>query len=284
MLRCDRITKNYGKKTVLNGFSMEFHNGVYGVLGPNGAGKSTLFRIISGILAPTDGCVTWNGVDIHELGSKYRTCLGILPQQMPFYPWMRGSEYLEYIHDLKGLPRTQREKDVQTMLEKVELQDESKKKIREYSGGMKQRLGIAQAVMGAPQLILLDEPTAGLDPRQRTLFKNIIRDMSAVSTIILCTHIISDLSSLADKILMLQYGNLIEAGEPNALTRQLVGKVWWMPESDDMLIQYPDATRMLLNGEAGLRIISESDLSSVGTQVEPSLEDLYQYHFKEASQ
>ena len=284
MLKCDRLTKVYGKKTVLNGFSMEFHHGVYGVLGPNGAGKSTLFRIISGILMPTGGRVTWNGADIHALGTEYRACLGILPQQMPFYPWMKGHEYLEYIHDLKGLPRAQREKDVQTMLEKVELQDEANKKIRAYSGGMKQRLGIAQALLGAPQLILLDEPTAGLDPRQRALFKNLVRELSSVSTIILCTHIISDLSSLAEEILMLQCGNLIEAGEPNALTRQLAGKVWWIPESDDLMIRYPDATRMLMNGEAGLRIISESALSGDGVPVEPSLEDLYQYHFKEASQ
>lgn len=284
MLKCDRLTKVYGKKTVLNGFSMEFHHGVYGVLGPNRAGKSTLFRIISGILSPTEGCVTWNGTDIHALGAEYRACLGILPQQMPFYPWMKGYEYLEYIHDLKGLSHAQREKDVWAMLEKVELQNEGKKKIRAYSGGMKQRLGIAQALLGAPQLILLDEPTAGLDPRQRALFKNLVRELSSVSTIILCTHILSDLSSLAEEILMLQCGNLIEAGKPDTLTRQLKGKVWWVPESDDLLIRYPNAARMLMNGEAGLRILSDSELSSDGIQVEPSLEDLYQYLFKETTQ
>ena len=112
MLKCDGITKVYGKKTVLSNFSMEFGAGVYGVLGPNGAGKSTLFRIVAGILLPTAGTVTWNGVEIHKLGAEYRTGLGVLPQQMPFYSWMKGREYLEYIHELKGLPRLQRKSDV----------------------------------------------------------------------------------------------------------------------------------------------------------------------------
>ena len=284
MLRCDGITKVYGKKTVLSNFSMEFGAGVYGILGPNGAGKSTLFRIIAGILLPAAGTVTWNGVEIHKLGAEYRTGLGVLPQQMPFYPWMKGREYLEYIHELKGLPRAQRKNDVETMLGKVELLVDAEKKIRAYSGGMKQRLGIAQALLGNPRLILLDEPTAGLDPRQRVVFKNIVREISATCTVILCTHIISDLSALAETILMLQSGNLIAVGSPDVLTGQLAGKVWWLSETEENLMQYPNATRMLMNGQAGLKVIAESNPPANGIQIAPSLEDLYQYHFKEASQ
>lgn len=284
MLRCDKVSKAYGGKTVLNSFSMEFHNGVYGVLGPNGAGKTTLFRIIAGILMPTEGLVTWNGEDIQKLGFDYRSGLGVLPQQMPFYPWMRGDEYLEYIHNLKGLPSSRRKSDVAMMLEKVELQNDARKKIRAYSGGMRQRLGIAQAMLGSPRLMLLDEPTAGLDPRQRTVFKNIVREISASCTVILCTHIISDLSYLAETILMLQKGVLIEEGGPSVLTQKLAGKVWWLPESEENLIRYPDATRMLMNERPGLRILSESERPTDGVQIEPSLEDLYQYHFKEAAQ
>ena len=284
MLKCDGITKVYGKKTVLSNFSMEFGAGVYGVLGPNGAGKSTLFRIVAGILLPAAGTVTWNGVEIHKLGAEYRTGLGVLPQQMPFYSWMKGREYLEYIHELKGLPRLQRKSDVETMLGKVELLGDAEKKIRAYSGGMKQRLGIAQALLGNPRLILLDEPTAGLDPRQRVVFKNIVREISATSTVILCTHIISDLSALAETILMLQSGNLIAVGSPEVLTGQLAGKVWWLSETEENLMQYPNATRMLMNGQAGLKVIVESNPPANGIQSAPSLEDLYQYHFKEASQ
>lgn len=284
MLRCDKVSKAYGGKTVLNSFSMEFHNGVYGVLGPNGAGKTTLFRIIAGILMPTEGLVTWNGEDIQKLGFDYRSGLGVLPQQMPFYPWMRGDEYLEYIHNLKGLPSSRRKSDVAMMLEKGELQNDARKKIRAYSGGMRQRLGIAQAMLGSPRLMLLDEPTAGLDPRQRTVFKNIVREISASCTVILCTHIISDLSYLAETILMLQKGVLIEEGGPSVLTQKLAGKVWWLPESEENLIRYPDATRMLMNERPGLRILSESERPTDGVQIEPSLEDLYQYHFKEAAQ
>ena len=284
MLKCDGITKVYGKKTVLSNFSMEFGAGVYGVLGPNGAGKSTLFRIVAGILLPTAGTVTWNGVEIHKLGAEYRTGLGVLPQQMPFYSWMKGREYLEYIHELKGLPRLQRKSDVETMLGKVELLGDAEKKIRAYSGGMKQRLGIAQALLGTPRLILLDEPTAGLDPRQSVVFKNIVREISVTSTVILCTHIISDLSALAETILMLQSGNLIAVGSPDALTGQLAGKVWWLSETEENLMQYPNATRMLMNGQAGLKVIAESTPPANGIQIAPSLEDLYQYHFKEASQ
>lgn len=284
MLRCDCITKKYGENIVLSRFSMEFSNGIYGVLGPNGAGKSTLFRIIAGILAPNGGRVTWNGEDIHMLGGAYRTNLGVLPQYVPVYPWMKGAEYLEYIHDLKGLPASGRKSDIENILRKVELWGEAQKKIRAYSGGMKQRLGIAQAILGSPKLILLDEPTAGLDPRQRAIFKNIVRGMASGSIIILCTHIISDLTSLADNILILRKGHVIETGKPNELVAKLAGKVWWIPESDDMLISYPNATRMLLDGAPGLRIVNNMEPLPFAKRMEPSLEDLYQFHFEEAPQ
>jgi len=284
MLLCEGLTKKYGKNVALNRFSLEFKNGIYGVLGPNGAGKSTLFRIIAGILSPTEGCVKWNGKDINMLGSDYRVNLGVLPQHFPCYPWMRGAEYLEYIHDMKGLASDSRKVDVETVLKKVELWGDAQKKIRAYSGGMRQRLGIAQAILGEPKLMLLDEPTAGLDPRQRIIFKNIIREMASDSIVILCTHIISDLTSLAEQILVLHNGQLLDNGKPDELLAKLAGQIWWVPESEDTIFKYPNATRVLFEGKAGLRIIGDIGSAPHARPVEPTLEDLYQYHFKEASQ
>ncbi len=284
MLRCEGLTKKYGKTTALNQFSLEFRNGIYGVLGPNGAGKTTLFRLVAGILAPTEGCVRWNDTEIHRLGGEYRAKLGVLPQRVPCYPWMKGAEYLAYMHDMKGLPAHSRKADVEATLKKVELWDDAQKKIRAYSGGMRQRLGIAQAILGSPRLMLLDEPTAGLDPRQRVIFKNIVREMAQDSIVILCTHIISDLTSLAEQILILQSGRLIEHGQPDELLARLEGKTWWIPESEDCMLKYPDATRVLLEGKAGLKILGSIGDDPLARPLEPTLEDLYQFHFKEASQ
>ena len=206
----DRLTKQFQNKIAVDRVSLRLNNGVYGLLGTNGAGKTTLMRMLCGILQPTSGTIAFDGMDVSEEG--YRAILGYLPQDFGYYPEFTAMDFLLYMAALKGLPKHSAKRRANELLELVGLQEMGRKKIKTFSGGMKQRLGIAQALLNNPKLLILDEPTAGLDPKERVRFRNLIGQLGKDSIVLLSTHIVSDIEHIADEVLMMKNGNLIYHG------------------------------------------------------------------------
>lgn len=210
-LSIDRLTKQYQNKIAVDRISLRLNTGIYGLLGANGAGKTTLMRMVCGILKPTSGTITFDGIDVSE--ERYRSMLGYLPQDFGYYPEFTGEDFLLYMAALKGMRKPQARRKTVELLKLVSLHDVAKKKINTYSGGMKQRLGIAQALLNQPKLLVLDEPTAGLDPKERVRFRDLIKDLGKDSIVLLSTHIVSDIEHIADDILMMKSGQLIYQGK-----------------------------------------------------------------------
>ena len=206
----DRVTKQYQNKIAVDRITLGLRPGVIGLLGANGAGKTTLMRMICGILRPTNGTITFDGIDVSE--EDYRDVLGYLPQDFGYYPNFTGRKFLEYMATLKGIDRKTAERKIDELLMLVNLTDVQNKKVKTYSGGMKQRLGIAQAVLNDPKILVLDEPTAGLDPKERVRFRNLIAELGNDRIVILSTHIVSDVEQIANRILMIKEGQLIYDG------------------------------------------------------------------------
>ena len=206
----DRLTKQFQNKIAVDRVSLRLNNGVYGLLGTNGAGKTTLMRMLCGILQPTSGTIAFDGMDVSEEG--YRAILGYLPQDFGYYPEFTAMGFLLYMAALKGLPKHSAKRRANELLELVGLQEMGRKKIKTFSGGMKQRLGIAQALLNNPKLLILDEPTAGLDPKERVRFRNLIQQLGEDSIVLLSTHIVSDIEHIADEVLMMKDGTLIYHG------------------------------------------------------------------------
>lgn len=214
------VSKHYGKKQALNNFSFTFTNGIYGLLGPNGAGKTTLMNIITDNLKPDKGNshINWNGNNIYTLGKEFRKQIGFMPQQQNLYDNMTAFDFLSYISALKNINKKEASIEIEELLKRVELDDSSNKKIGGFSGGMKQRVLIASALLGSPKLLIMDEPTAGLDPKQRVIIKRLVSELSDDMIIIISTHIISDIENIAKEILLLKNGSIIKSGTVQELT------------------------------------------------------------------
>ena len=217
MLELCNISKKYKEKIALNDVSLKLDNGIYGLLGPNGAGKSTLMNIITGNLEPTEGTIKWEGTEVKELGSNYRSLLGYAPQQQGMYETFSGRRFLSYMATLKGIQKSSMEDEINRVLLYVNMVEKSNQKIGTYSGGMKQRILIAQAIIGNPKLVILDEPTAGLDPKERVRIRERIAELSKDKIILVSTHVVSDIESIAKKIILIKTGKIIDYANVNGL-------------------------------------------------------------------
>lgn len=217
MLELFEITKKYKDKLALNSISLTLDNGIYGLLGPNGAGKSTLMNIITGNIQPSSGTISWNGEDIKQLKSEYRSILGYAPQQQGLYNSFSGRRFLSYMATLKGISKKEMPYEIDRALSYVNMTEKADKAIGTYSGGMKQRILIAQAILGDPKMIILDEPTAGLDPKERVRIRERIEALSGDKIILVSTHVVSDIESIANEIILIKSGNIIDRDTVNAL-------------------------------------------------------------------
>ena len=217
MLELCNISKKYNEKIALKDVSLKLDNGIYGLLGPNGAGKSTLMNIITGNLEPTEGTIKWDGKEVKELGSNYRSLLGYAPQQQGMYETFSGRRFLSYMATLKGISKSSMEDEINRVLLYVNMVEKSNQKIGTYSGGMKQRILIAQAIIGNPKLVILDEPTAGLDPKERVRIRERIAELSKDKIILVSTHVVSDIESIAKKIILIKTGEIIDYANVRSL-------------------------------------------------------------------
>ena len=210
MLELQNISKYYGARQALDRVSLTLENGIYGLLGPNGAGKSTLMNIITGNLKPTSGIVLWDGKDTRDMGADYRSLLGYAPQQQGLYDTFTGIRFLSYMATLKGIPKNEQKSEIRRVLDDVNLTEKAYRPIGTYSGGMKQRILVAQAILGDPRLVVLDEPTAGLDPKERVRIRENIRNISGDKIILVSTHVVSDIESIANEIILLREGKIVD--------------------------------------------------------------------------
>lgn len=275
------ITKYYGKKAALNDVSINLEQGIYGLLGANGAGKSTLLNIITTSLAATNGTVLWNGEDIRNKKSGYLNKLGYMPQTPRFYKNYTAEEFLKYIAALKKVKTGLNEK-IDELLEFVNLSDSKKAKIGTFSGGMLQRMGIAQALINDPEVLILDEPTAGLDPKERIRFRNLVSSVSKDRIIILATHIVPDIEYIANRVIILDSGNVVRNENPAELCREIDDCVWSveLDENQAMEMMSTEKVSNVLgeNGRYFLRVISKTPPHQTAKQVQPTLEDVFLFH------
>ncbi len=284
-LRLDRITKQYKNKIAVDRLTLTLTCGVYGLLGANGAGKTTLMRMICGILKPTSGEVKFNGIDVAE--ESYRDALGYLPQDFGYYPEFSAQDFMYYMASLKGLTKAQAKSKTKELLEIVSLADVAKKKIKTYSGGMKQRLGIAQALLNNPKILVLDEPTAGLDPKERVRFRNLISELGKDRIVLLSTHIVSDVENIAGTILVMKDGQMLHNGALEHIIKAIEGKVFECvvdnKTAENLMATYP-VINLRAEGESTfLRLVCEGKPHDAAVSVSATLEDLYLYYFSEVS-
>jgi ABC-2 type transport system ATP-binding protein len=265
----------------LRNFSLDIKPGILGLLGPNGAGKSTFMRMLATITKPTDGTILWNEVDIVKSPDTLRAMLGYLPQDFGVYPNLTAMEFLEYMAAIKGLNSATTKKRIDELLLLVNLKDAAKRPLGGYSGGMKQRVGIAQALLNDPQLLIVDEPTVGLDPEERVRFRNLLSDLSGERIVILSTHIVSDVEATATRIALVNKGRLLCEAAPEELLRELEGKVWeWTVSSDDLpALKQKHIVSGTIRRSDGVqvRVVSPSQPEVQARSVGPNLEDAYLY-------
>ena len=271
-LYLNRVTKQYGNKIACDRISLRMKSGVYGLLGANGAGKTTLMRMICGVMTPTSGEITYDGIDVRQ--EAYRDVLGYLPQNFGYYPDFRVQDFMMYLAALKGLPKNPACERTASLLR--------------LSGGMKQRLGIAQALLNDPKILILDEPTAGLDPKERVKFRNLISRLGQDRIVLLSTHIVSDVEYIAGEILMMKDGQILHQGSRDEIIRTIHGKIWecCVPETNAEQLCTEHTVINLRNSgkDIILRVISDAIPRENAVSAEPTLEDLYLYYFQEEAE
>lgn len=293
-LAIKNVSKNYGKVQALSHISLKLQEGVYGLLGPNGAGKSTLIQIITGNLKPSEGNIYFNGKEIQKEGKNYKRILGYAPQSQGLYDMFTAEKFLEYIALLKEMKKTEISRQVAEILETVGLTEARDRKLGGFSGGMKQRILIGQALLGNPQILILDEPTAGLDPKERIRIRNFISRISKDKIVLIATHVVSDIETIAREIILLGKGNLMGQGTPENLCKNLAGNVWECTIHSE---QYPmlEEKGMVSNvqempgGTIHVRFLSEeASISSLQADfidvrpVFPNIQDVYLNIFSES--
>ena len=278
-LTIERLSKRYGLHWALRELSLRCEPGMLGLVGPNGAGKTTLMRMIATLLEPTEGTIRWNGQDIRTHGQTLRQVLGYLPQDFGIYPEFTGRQFLCYLAAMKGLPSSLVHRRVDEVVEIVNLEQEADRKLPTYSGGMKQRIGIAQALLNDPELLIVDEPTAGLDPAERVRFRTLLASLTSNRIIILSTHIISDVEAVANRLMILQGGRVLTDTTPESLLAHTAGHVWSVTTDQATALQlqatYQVSTMINQMNGITLRIVSATRPHETAVVIDPSLEEAY---------
>lgn len=284
-LKLENLTKKYKDVTAADHINCTMSNGVYGLLGSNGAGKSTLIRMICTLIRPDEGRILCNGKDIRKMDQAYRRILGYLPQEFGFYPDFTAEEYLLYIAAIKGLRPALARKRTYELLRRVGMEKYRKKKMKRFSGGMKRRIGIAQAMLNDPKILILDEPTAGLDPNERIRLRNLLSELSRDRLVLLSTHIVSDVEYIANEILLMKEGRIMAAGTAASLIRSVPDRVYVcrVPENqvEDFLKRYRVANVRTTPEGAELRILAAHPPFAGAKCAETTMEDVFLYYFGE---
>jgi ABC-type multidrug transport system ATPase subunit len=279
MLTVSDVTKSYGKKVAIENINLDLNNGLYGLLAPNGAGKTTLIKMITTLLNPTSGEILYNGVEIQKMGAEYRSLVGYLPQKFGYYKNNTPIQYLDYLAALKGMPTNGLKQRINEVIEQVGLTDSANVKMKKFSGGMLQRVGIAQAILADPKILVLDEPTAGLDPKERVRFRNIISALSKDRIVILSTHIVSDIESIANRVIMIKDKHIYKNDTVTEICSELDGCVFETSLSDD---DYTDFEKKYLVLSARqehdgmtVRFYSDDKTDINARKCTPNLEDVF---------
>ncbi len=283
-LSIEHVSKQFKDMKAVDDFTLHLTPGIWGLLGANGAGKTTLMRMIAGIMDPTGGKILYDGIPISELGEKYRDIFGYLPQEFGFYPEFTVKDYLEYVAVLKGLPDREIRKKIHELLELLTLSHVKNKKIAKLSGGMKRRVGIAQALLNEPEVLILDEPTSGLDPGERVRFRKLLSEFAHDRIVLISTHIVSDVEYIATQNAIMKGGRLLAAGSTEELIHMIDGKVWTTRIPMSRLSEYENKLLIVNlrneeNGQLTIRYLADEPYTDTSVSVTPHLEDLYLWLF-----
>lgn len=283
-LKIEHLSKQFKDKKAVDDACITLTPGVWGLLGANGAGKTTLMRMIADIMTPTSGAIYYDGADIRKMGESYRNIFGFLPQDFGYSRDFSVKDYLEYVAALKDVPARETTKKINYLLDILTLSDVKRKKIAKLSGGMKRRVGIAQAMLNDPKILVMDEPTAGLDPGERVRFRNFISEFSHDRIVLISTHIVSDIEYIATRNAIMKAGKIVDIGTTDELVKEIEGKVWTCSVPDGDLSSYEMRLRVINqrgedNGQVSIRYLSETPEISGAVAVSPRLEDLYLWYF-----
>ena len=283
-LKIEHLTKQFKDKMAVDDASLTLTPGVWGLLGANGAGKTTLMRMIADIMTPTSGAIYYDGADIRKMGESYRNIFGFLPQDFGYSRDFTVKDYLEYVAALKDVPAKETAKKINYLLDVLTLSDVKGKKIAKLSGGMKRRVGIAQAMLNEPKILVMDEPTAGLDPGERVRFRNFISEFSHDRIVLISTHIVSDIEYIATRNAIMKAGKIVDIGTTDELVKEIEGKVWTCTIPAKDLVSYEMRLRVINqrsedNGQVSIRYLSETPEISGAVAALPRLEDLYLWYF-----
>lgn len=283
-LKIEHLSKQFKDKRAVDDACITLTPGVWGLLGANGAGKTTLMRMIADIMTPTSGAIYYDGADIRKMGESYRNIFGFLPQDFGYSRDFTVKDYLEYVAALKDVPARETTKKINYLLDILTLSDVKRKKIAKLSGGMKRRVGIAQAMLNDPKILVMDEPTAGLDPGERVRFRNFISEFSHDRIVLISTHIVSDIEYIATRNAIMKAGKIVDVGTTDELVKEIEGKVWTCSVPAGDLNSYEMRLRVINrrgedDGQVSIRYLSETPEISGAVAVSPRLEDLYLWYF-----